>query len=185
MAGGVGARRSSDGTFELQLTSMVDIFVIMVFFLLKGFAAVALSLVVLDAQVPQPVQAALENDRKKKDRDVVLKVDIQSNTNLTVEVVVNGNQNQRIVVPGKDKNFDLAKFHGEIVGLKLKFPELFRIDVNPAEQVSYKDIISVMDQVRMRQPNDPKVFIKDDANKTQVETNLLFPDVVFGNVMEG
>src|SRR5688572_1683928 len=143
MASVGGNRRSNDGTFELQLTSMVDIFVIMVFFLLKGFAAVALSLVVLDAQVPQPVQAALEKDRQKKDRDVVLSVDIRPDRNLTIEVLVNGNQSQRIFVTAKGKDFDLGKFHSEIVVLKNKYPEIFRIDVNPGEQVSYREIITV------------------------------------------
>lgn len=180
-----GNRRHDDGTFELQLTSMIDIFTIMVFFLLKGFAAVALGLVFLDAQVPQPVQAALEKDRSKKDRDIVLTVDIQSNRSLSIEVTVNGAQNHKVVVPPQGKEFDLAKFHNEIVGLKIKHPEVFRIDVNPNEQISYREIISVMDQVRTRGAKDPKVFIQDEATKKQVETNLLFPDVVFGNVMEG
>ncbi|HEX4922672.1 MAG TPA: hypothetical protein VFV50_01250, partial [Bdellovibrionales bacterium] len=137
------------------------------------------------AQIPQPVAEALEKDRKKKDRDVVLTVDIQPSRSLTIEVLVDGNQNQRIVVAPKGQAFDLGKFHKEIVGLKLKYPEVFRIDVSPAEQVSYKDIISVMDQVRMRRGDDPKVYIKDEAKNTNVETNLLFPDVVFGNVVEG
>ena len=180
-----GSRRADDGTFELQLTSMIDIFTIMVFFLLKGFAAVALGLVFLDAQIPQPVQAALEKDRNKKERDVVLTVDILSNRNLDIVVLVNGNQNQRIVVTPKGKDFDFGRFHSEIVGLKLKHPEVFRIDVNPSEQTSYREIISVMDQVRSRSPKDPKVFITDEKTKQKVETNLLFPDVVFGNVMEG
>jgi len=180
-----GNRRHDDGTFELQLTSMIDIFTIMVFFLLKGFAAVALGLVFLDAQVPQPVQAALEKDRNKKDRDVVLTVDINDNRSLAIEVNVNGSTNHKVVVAAKGKEFDLGKFHSEIVGLKLKYPEVFRIDVNPTEKISYKEIISVMDQVRTRVPQDPKVHIIDEATKKQVETNLLFPDVVFGNVMEG
>jgi biopolymer transport protein ExbD len=185
MGATMGNRRHNDGTFELQLTSMVDIFTIMVFFLIKGFAAVALSFVVLEAQIPQPVAEALEKDRKKKDRDVVLMVDIQTSRSLSIEVLVNGNQSQRIVVAPKGKEFDLTKFHSEIVGLKLKFPEVFRIDVSPSEQISYKEIINVMDQVRMRRGDDPKVFIEDTNTKAKTETNLLFPDVVFGNVMEG
>lgn len=180
-----GNRRHDDGTFELQLTSMIDIFTIMVFFLLKGFAAVMLGLVVLDAQIPQPVQQALENDRNKKDRDVLLKVDIANSKNLQIEVLVNGNSSQRILVPAKGTAFDYTKFHSEVVNLKLKYPEIFRMDMNPSEQISYKDIISVMDQVRNRLPSDPKVFITDEKTKNKVETNLLFPDVVFGNVMEG
>jgi biopolymer transport protein ExbD len=180
-----GSRRHDDGTFELQLTSMIDIFTIMVFFLLKGFAAVALGLVFLDAQIPQPVQAALEKDRNKKERDVVLRVDIQPNRALAIEVTVEGNTNHKVVISPKGKDFDLTRFHTEIVGLKIKHPDVFRIDVNPSEQISYKEIISVMDQVRTRLNSDPKVFIQDEATKKQVETNLLFPDVVFGNVMEG
>jgi biopolymer transport protein ExbD len=178
-------RRHDDGTFELQLTSMIDIFTIMVFFLLKGFAAVVLGIVFLDAQIPQPVQQALEKDRNKKDRDVVVSVGIQSTKNLEIQVLVNGAQSQRIIVPGKGKEFDLEKFHNEIVGLKLKHPDIFRVDVNPSEQVSYREIIQVMDQVRSRTAKDPKVLIMDEATKKQVETNLLFPDVVFANVMDG
>jgi biopolymer transport protein ExbD len=180
-----GSRRHDDGTFELQLTSMIDIFTIMVFFLLKGFAAVALGLVFLDAQIPQPVQQALEKDRQKKDRDVVLSVDIQPTRNLEIHVSVNGGAPQRIIVPGKGTTYDLTKFHEEIVVLKQKYPEIFRVDVNPSEQVSYREIVQVMDQVRSRTAKDPKVFITDEATKKQVETNLLFPDVVFANVMEG
>ena len=177
--------RRSGGTFELQLTSLIDIFTIMVFFLLKGFAAVALGLVFLDAQIPQPVAEALAKDRSKIDRDVVLTVEIQSSKNIEIQVTADGKSNQRVIIPGRNDSFDLVKFHSEMVGVKQHFPEIFRVDVNPSEKISYKEIIQIMDQVRSRTSNDPKIFITDETTKKSVETNLLFPDVVFGNVMEG
>ena len=41
-----------------------------------------------------------------------------------------------------------------------------------------------MDNIRVTVSGEPKIVFKDEAGKP-LETNLLFPDIVFGNVAGG
>ena len=64
------------------------------------------------------------------------------------------------------------------------YPDIFRLELNPEENIPLEEIVSVMDRVRTTVTGEPKVVFKDETGKA-IETNLMFPDVVFGNVAGG
>ena len=51
--------------------------------------------------------------------------------------------------------------------------------------VPYQDIVSVMDEARNVKESEPKIKLLDKETNKTVETDVMFPDVVFSNVMEG
>ena len=74
------------------------------------------------------------------------------------------------------------------MNLKKESPDVFRLELNPAETVPLSDIIVVMDSIRTTRSKDgrPVNLTFTDINTGKpVETNLLFPDIVFGNVAGG
>jgi len=76
----------------------------------------------------------------------------------------------------------------QVMSLKKDYPDVFRLELNPAESVPLSDIIVVMDSVRTTRSKDGhpvKITFTDITTGKPVETNLLFPDITFGNVAGG
>ncbi len=175
--------RVQDSTFELNLAPMLDMLVVLITVLLVSFTSVRLGL--LDALIPQPVLKALEEDRKKTDRQVHITVKMNPKTGFIIDVSETGKKSNKIEVPNVEGKMDLLRFHKELVTLKLLKTDNFRMELNPTEEASYEEIISVMDRARTTARGDAKVEIKDEKTGKMVETNLLFPDIVFSNAVEG
>jgi len=174
--------RLHDSTFELNLAPMLDMLVVLITVLLVSFTSIRLG--VLDGLIPQPVANAVEEDRKKTDREFSVAVSVSPKTGLVIIVKNNGKEDKQ-AIPNVDGKLDVTKLHQQLVQLKLQHPETFRLEMLPAEDATYNDIISVMDRVRITGPNDPKVKVKDPKTGEMAETYLLFPDVVFANVVDG
>lgn len=173
--------RVEDSTFELNLAPMLDIIVSIVPMLLMSLAFVHVS--VIDTPVPQAVEKAMAAQNDKKDVvAVTLHVSKQSGFRFSV---VDKGATKETVVALKDAKLDLAGLHKETLTLKQSYPDVFRIELNPAEDVALDDIVKVMDEVRNITKGEAKVTFKDVDTGKPVETNLMFPDIVFGNVAGG
>jgi biopolymer transport protein ExbD len=177
------ASRAEDSTFEINLAPMLDIIVSIIPMLL--LSVVFIRVMVIDTQVPQVVQKAIEKDRQKENRDVSISVHISSKEGIKLITKRDGAVQETKVAALSDGALDVKNLHLEIVKMKQQFPEVFRLELHPDEDVAYNDIVAVMDQVRTRTNTDPKVSFKDEESGKMVETDLLFPDVVFGNVVGG
>lgn len=173
--------RVEDSTFELNLAPMLDIIVSIVPMLLLSVAFVHIT--VIDTPVPQAVEKAIAA-ANEKNKDVVQVQLAVSKTSGLRFVVNDKGQTKETVVPMKGDKFDLDGLHKETLALKANYPDVFRLELNPEENVPLDEIVSVMDRVRTAATGEPKVVFKDEAGKP-IETNLLFPDVVFGNVAGG
>lgn len=172
--------RTEDSTYELNLAPMLDIIVSIVPMLLLSVAFVQVA--VVETPIPQPVQKVIEANKDKNDVQISLVVSKQ--TGFKISVSNKGQQSEK-TVPLKGKDLDLAGLHKEVFSIKQQFPEVFRLEMHPDETVELSEIVSVMDQVRTIAKDEAKVFFTDIETGKKVETNLLFPDVVFGNVTGG
>lgn len=174
--------RTEDATFELNLAPMLDIIVSIVPMLLLGVAFVQVT--VIETPVPQIVEKAMAaaNDPTKDQTQILLSVSKQSGFRFTI---TEKGQTQEKVVALKGTELDLDGLYKETVALKKTYPNVFRVELNPEENVPLNEIVSVMDAVRTTKAKDPKVIFNDVDTGKPVETNLLFPDVVFGNVAGG
>lgn len=175
-------RRIEDSTFDLNLAPMLDIIVSIVPMLL--LSTVFMRITVVDTTVPQVVAKAVEEDRKKTDRDVVLRLEITPSSEVKVSVKSPA-QNNELKVQSNQGQMNLKELHKVMVKLKQQYPENFRLEFIPAPKMNTKDIIAVLDNVRNREKEDPQIFMKDDATGKMISLDLMFPDVVFSDVVGG
>ena len=175
-------QEDDDATFELDLSPMLALMVTLIPIML--LSTVFVKVAVIETPLPQVVAKALEQDRKKKDREVRLVVKMEQNTGLNIHVY-RGSAKRSVAIPKVQGEWDFARLHKEVVQVKVENPKLFRLDLIPGKDVSYADIVKVMDEVRNTREGDPKVYIEDVDTKERVETDIMFPDVIFSNVLEG
>ena len=174
-------RRSEDSTFELNLAPMLDIIVSIVPMLLLSVAFVHVT--VIDTPVPQAVERAIAAANEKNKDQVQVSVRLSSKEGLRF-VINDKGKTRESVVAMKENKLDLVAIHKEALSIKQAYPDVFRLELNPDEGVPLEDIVAVLDNVRTTNSGEPKVVFKDETGKP-IETNLIFPDVVFGNVAGG
>ena len=174
--------RREEATFELNLAPMLDIIVSIVPMLLMSMVFVHIT--TIDTPVPQVVEKAIAAANEKNRDQVQILLSVSKQAGFKFTITDKGHTEER-VVSLKGNDFDLAGLYKEILSVKKLYPDVFRLELNPEENVDLDQIVLVMDQVRTLKPGEPKVVFKDVETGKSLETNLLFPDVVFGNVVGG
>ena len=168
--------RASDATFDLNLAPILDIIIAIVPLLLLSVAFVQVKMI--DTSVPQVVAEAAQRANDKEQATIALKV---AKAGFVIEVTENGKTNP-IPVPNKNGQWDMDGLHAAAFTVKEKHPAVFRLDMNPEADVNLNDLVVVMDKLR-RSPEAKKVSFKDPANGQTIETELMFPSVLFANVI--
>jgi hypothetical protein len=170
-------RRASDATFDLNLAPILDIIVSIVPMLLLSIAFVQVKMI--ETPVPQAVADAIQRSDEKEDTQVKLLVsDLKG---FTFEVVSKGHT-QKFEVPRRSNAWDYDGLQKVAFEVKQQNPQVFKLDLAPEGQVNLNDLVQVMDKVR-KDPADRKIAFVDPKNGEKLETSLLFPSVVFANVM--
>ncbi len=173
-------RRLDDATFDLNLAPMLDIIVSIIPMLLM--TVVFVRVMIIETPVPQVVQKTIEANADKK--EVLISVYVSKEKGF--EVKVNNKGESSVVNVGlKGNQLDPDELHIRISDIKRKFPDVFRLELHPEENVSLEEIVRVMDAVRDRKGSEPKFIFTDVTSGKPVETDLMFPDIVFGNVVGG
>jgi biopolymer transport protein ExbD len=170
-------RRTSDATYDLNLAPILDIVVSIIPMLLLSVAFVEVRMI--ETPVPQAVAQAIEHAEEKEETQVKLAVSAQ--TGFTFEVTNQGHA-QKFEVPRQANKWDYDGLQKMAFELKQKYPQVFKLDLAPAGDVNLNDLVQVMDKVR-KDPKDRKIAFVDPKNGDKLETNLLFPNVIFANVM--
>ncbi len=173
--------RVEDSTFELNLAPMLDIIVSIVPMLLMSIAFVHIT--VVDTPVPQAVEKAMAAANDKKDQVQIL-LAVSKETGFRFTVSEKG-ETKDFTVPLTGKDLDLVALHKQSLELKKKYPDVFKVELNPDEKVPLDQIVATMDQLRTIASGESKVVFTDVDTGKPIETNLVFPDVVFGNVTGG
>lgn len=176
--------QDSEGNIELDLAPMLSLMVCLIPIML--LSSVFLRVTVIESSLPQVVQEALERDRNNKDREVNVSVYMDAENGLRLEVKSStGSLVSRQSFSQKEGEWDLDGLYGELTKIKRAHPEVFRLNLYPGENVSYDHIVKLMDEVRTLRHGEDKISIRDRLTQEVVETNLMYPDVFFANVMGG
>lgn len=175
-------KRVDDATFELNLAPMLDIIVSIIPMLLMS--VVFIHVKVIETPVPQVVEQAIAaaNEKNKDQVQILLSASKQSGFRFTI---TEKGSTKETVVALKGNEFDLEGLHKETLRLKKNYPDVFRLELNPGENVPLNEIVAIMDSIRMINTGEPKVVFNDVETGKPIETNLMFPDIVFGNVTGG
>jgi len=168
--------------FELDLAPLLAVMVKLVPVLLVSSAFV--QVMVIESELPQVVSEAIQkNEKDEKPTTVSLEFDYKDG----IQIVVTDPKGKEAVeaVPLKDGGFDYKALHTKLVVIKKAHPEVFKISLNPDGKVPYDDVVKIMDEARQSRDNAVKFPVFDTKQGKNVETNYMFPEIVFTNMMEG
>ncbi len=167
--------------FELDLAPLLAVMVKLVPVLLMSSAFV--QMMIIETELPQVVQEAIkQQDNNVKAAHITLEVNKADG----VKIIVENNGEEKVeVVANKDKKIDYAALHAKLVEVKKANPQIFKIDLSPDADVPYKDVVAIMDEARKSKSNDIKFNFKDTKTGLESQTDYMFPEIIFSNVMDG
>lgn len=167
--------------FELDLAPLLAVMVKLVPVLLVSSAFV--QMMVIETELPQVVSQAIERQEKQDTpTNIALEVDAKEGVRI---IVTSKGKEQVETIPLKEGAIDFTTLHEKLVAVKKSNPEVFKIELNPDGQIPYKEIVKIMDMARQAHDSNVKFPVYDSTQGKNVETNYMFPEIVFANTMEG
>ncbi len=179
----VNTENRGESSFEIDLSPLLALMVTLIPMML--LATVFVKITVVETPLPQAVKAAIEKDRKKKKRETTIELKMNNNKGFDLVVKYGASTKYRKQITGSDLKRNLETLHNELVVVKKNNIEIYQILFKPADGVSYQEIVKVMDASREFTANDPKLYIKDKETNESVELKVMFPDLIFNNILEG
>jgi biopolymer transport protein ExbD len=168
--------------FELDLAPLLAVMVKLVPVLLVSSAFI--QVMTIETQLPQVVQQAIDvQDKDKHATQITLEV--HSKEGFKIIISKDGKQSNEIVPVAADGKLDLVAVHKKLQAVKAANPEVFKIGISPDEDVNYNDIVHVMDEARRSRDANVRFPVFDKAKNQEVQTDYMFPEVNFANMMEG
>lgn len=168
--------------FELDLAPLLAVMVKLVPVLLISSAFV--QLMTVETQLPQVVQEAIQVQEKDK-KATQITIEVRSKEGVKIVVTKDGKQSTELVPLTSAGKFDMAAVQKKLQSVKLANPEVFKVDLTPDENVSYDDIIHVMDEARRSRDSSVRFPVLDKKTNKEIQTDYMFPEVNFANMMEG
>jgi len=168
--------------FELDLAPLLAVMVKLVPVLLMSSAFV--SMMIIETELPQVVQEAI----KKQEADpgaAKISVAVTKSEGVKITLTEKGQAHIEVVGLNQDKTIDYPALHAKFVELKKSHPAVFKIDIQPDSDVAYKDLVKVMDEARKAREKNLKFPVKDEKTGKETTTEYMFPEIVFGNTMDG
>ncbi len=158
---------------ELNIMPFIDVFSLLCTFLL--FSAVFISIGIHMVQVPFLSNAAPSKEESK--RSLQVKIDASPQK---VEVTSSWSE---APVDSKTEAFSnskegLAHLHEALIKLRLATPEADKVDLFLDDDLSYAQIIDLLDVIKLRLAQDPAL-----AEHEGFASSDLFPKVVFSSVI--
>lgn len=167
--------------FELDLAPLLAVMVKLVPVLLISSAFV--QIMVIETDLPQAVKQAMQQNIEKPKASIQL--EITKKSGIKVIVAKNGQQKVEQVANNSEGTYDLLSLHKTLQKVKTENPDVFRIEFSPENNVPYRDIVKIMDEVRRSKDKDIRFPIFDSKENKPTSTDYMFPDVVFANMMDG
>ena len=170
-------RRPRADAINLNLVPILDAMVTLIAFLLFSMSF----LEIVSIETPFPFSSQKEMDEKLKTKPLQLTLTFRD---FDVEVWSPFDSSVRKtfpnLMPGQP---DIKMVHDYLVKTKQRFPQEKQIVIVPFGGANYDTLISVMDSVRLLDAGDPPVYSLDKVTGTEVLLKLLFPEIVFGNLL--
>ncbi len=173
-------KRSSDAAFDLNLAPFLDIVVAIIPMLL--LSAVFVEIRTIETPIPTLVAEAVKNADKKTEKEVVITLKVSNQKGFEFLVDDKGKQNTS-KIGLKGKALDYEGLFQTTRQLKDRYPEVFKLQLAPEKDVSFNEVVKTMDRVRKQGKDDRKVAFVDPKTGQRIETDLMFPNVTFSNVV--
>ena len=171
----------SSSEFELDLAPLLSVMVKLVPVLLLSSAFV--QMMVIETQLPQVVQEAIKQQDLNPEKKT--EIFVQADTEEFIIMVRSPKGDEDVRIAAKEGQIDYNELHQKLVLIKQKHPEVFKLELNPSEKFPYKEIVRIMDEARKSKDLNVRFPVMDQAQGKEVQTDYMFPEIVFGNALEG
>jgi biopolymer transport protein ExbD len=157
-------KKGATASAELDVTTFMNLMVVLVPFLLMSAAFSELAIHELNLPTISEASAGPSNDRKQLTLEVIIR-----NQHLDV---IDRNSGRIKLIPNTDKGHDYAALNEKLKEIKAAYPHVTAVTLLLDPDVQYDKLISTMDAVRGYQ-------VKGGGPKA--EKRDLFPDVSIGD----
>jgi biopolymer transport protein ExbD len=165
--------RQDDSTFDLNLAPFLDIIVSIIPMMLLSIAFVQVKMI--EAPTPQVVS---EQDSKPQKPQTVVTLNVSKKTGFTFNVTDKVGKTSQKVVAVKNDQLDYEGLVNLAITIKSMHPDVSSLQLVPAPEVTFNELVEVMDQVR----NFPKSKTTNTSAATETKQEPLFPEVVFASI---
>lgn len=169
------SRRKKKKDDGLNLIPILDAVFILVFFLLMSAQFVKIYEIGSDV----PIVSDQEPPKDKK-KPLALTLTI-SKSGFTIKTGVPA-RTLKSIAKNKEGSYNLMALHDTLVQIKKRHTNEETIVFEPIVDLSYEEIVKIMDAVRMLEKTDDSIF-KKDKEGIDVQIKTLFSKIMFGNVM--
>ena len=165
------AKKQPEG---INLIPILDAVFIFIFFLLMSTQFVK----IFDISSDIPI-ISNQQPPKKKDKPLALTVAIKEKgftitTGVPARIVAN--------IKKLSGEYDLTTLHDFLITLKKSNLKEEDVILEPTADISYDEMIKIMDAVRLLKNTDDTLF-KKDKDGIDVQIKTLFSKIIFGNLM--
>lgn len=168
-------RRANKEESKLNLIPILDAVFIFIFFLLMS--AQFIKIYEISSDVP-----IVSNSPPPKDNKKPLALTLQvTNSGFTIKTGV-PSTTRNIISKTSDGAYDFLKLHDYLITLKKKHLNEKTIILEPQINLSYEEIVKIMDAVRMFNNTDEALYIKD-KDGLDMKVKELFSKIIFGNLL--
>ncbi|MEI7973651.1 MAG: biopolymer transporter ExbD [Bdellovibrio sp.] len=173
---------AQNSEFELDLAPLLAVMVKLVPVLLISSAFV--QVMMIESDLPQVVKEAVhreEDPRQNPPTTISLSAHPEEGFRLQVSKPQGSEEK---LLPLKEGRMDLAGLHQVLVDTKAENPESFRIELAPHPNLPYDLVVRIMDEARRARDRKVRFEFTDPRTGQAAQTDFMFPDVVFSNLME-
>jgi biopolymer transport protein ExbD len=170
-------RKGGSDLITLNLVPILDAMVTLIGFLLFTTSF----LVITSIETPMPQASSTQNEEQLKEKPLQLTVSVRNNE---TEIWSPFEKIQKKIVPNLSTGQpDLKSIHESLLEIKKQFPSENKIVLVPYAGATYDILVALMDTARLFDTTDPAIFAKNPKTQIDEKAKLLFPEVVFGNLL--
>lgn len=172
-------RKSASPPISLNLVPMLDALVSLIVFML--YTMTFLAIVGIESPAPVASTSNIEEQLKEKPLQLTLTIRTQE-----VEIWSPFDRIAPVKIANTPEGVpDMIAIHKALINVKQKFPLETKIVLVPYPEFSYDVLVALVDSVRFLDPTDPVFYLENKETKIQEETDRLFPEIIFGNLIGG
>ena|SRR3989338_8586926 len=161
-------------TYKLDLVPIMDAIFIFIFFLL--FSAQFIKIYEIHSDAPILSNSPPPENKKEP---LLLTLKIQA-----MEIIITSGTSQNVIkkISKDGENYNLLELHDFMIQTKLKNLSEDTVIFEPSPEVSYEEIIKIMDEVRVFRKTDESIYLKDKEG-LEHKLKYIWEKIVFGNLM--
>lgn len=155
-------RKGSSAPPELEVTTFMNLMVVLVPFLL--LSAAFSEITIHDLNLPTIAESSLvDDDRNKVNLEVVIRRDSLD--------LLDRHRGRLLLIPNQGSQHDFAALHRKLRDVKASYPQVSHVTLLLDPEVKYETLVATMDAVRSY----------DEASGTKKLKRDLFPEVSIGD----